>query len=212
MKSSDFTHTASDGKAIYVRKWLPSGVPKAILLVAHGMAEHSGRYERLAAAMTSSGWAVYAPDLRGHGRTAAPGGEATEALGFFADRNGFARVRDDLREIALRASGENASVPLFLLGHSMGSILAETYIAAYGQDLSGVVLSGVVAPSSPLISALGSVIAAIGGTVKGWKSPAKLLHSMSFSAYNHDFAPARSPVDWLSRDTEEVDKYVADPL
>jgi alpha-beta hydrolase superfamily lysophospholipase len=207
MKTSDFSHTASDGKTVFVRKWLPSGAPKAILLVVHGMAEHSARYERLAVAMASSGWVVYAPDHRGHGRTA----EAGE-LGFFAEQRGFARVRDDLHEITLVALGENGSVPLFLLGHSMGSVLAETYIAEYGQELSGAVLSGVVAPSPPLLSALGTLVAAIGGAVKGWKAPAKLLHSMSFSAYNKDFEPARSPVDWLSRDTEEVDKYVADPL
>ncbi len=207
MKASDFIHTASDGKAIFVRKWLPTGTPKAVLLVIHGMAEHSERYGRLAEAMASAGWAVYAPDHRGHGRTAAAG-----ELGFFAERRGFERVRDDLHELGRLASAESGSAPLFLLGHSMGSILAETYIAAFGQELSGVVLSGVVAPSPPPLAAIASILARIGGSIRGWKAPAKLLHGMSFSAYNKDFEPARSPVDWLSRDKAEVDKYVADPL
>jgi alpha-beta hydrolase superfamily lysophospholipase len=207
MKTSSFYHTASDGKAIFVRKWLPSGAPKAVLLVVHGMAEHSARYERLAAAMTSSGWAVYAPDHRGHGKTAVAG-----ELGWLAERDGFSRVRDDLHEIANVAVAENGAVPLFLLGHSIGSILAEIYIAAYGQGLSGCVLSGVVAPMPPLLSAVGALIASAGAAFKGQKAPAKLLDSMGFSANNKDFEPARSHFDWLSRDTAEVDKYLADPL
>jgi alpha-beta hydrolase superfamily lysophospholipase len=171
------------------------------------MAEHSARYVRLAKAMASSGWAVYIPDHRGHGQTAAAG-----ELGWLAERDGFSRVRDDLHEIALVAAAENGAVPLFLLGHSMGSILAETYIAAHGQELSGCVLSGVVAPMSPILSVIGAFIVAVGTAFKGQKAPAKLLHSMSFSANNKDFEPARSSVDWLSRDTAEVDKYLADPL
>jgi alpha-beta hydrolase superfamily lysophospholipase len=207
MKTLDFSHTASDGKVLFVHKWLPSGAPKAILLVVHGMAEHAARYERLTVAMASSGWAVYAPDHRGHGRTAAQGD-----LGFLGEQGGFARIRDDLHEIQLVAASENGAVPVFILGHSMGSILAESYIAAYGQELSGCVLSGVVAPMPPLLAAVGGLIAAVGSALKGKRAPAKLLHAMSFSANNKDFEPARTPVDWLSRDAAEVDKYVADPF
>ena len=207
MKTSDFSHIASDGKAIFVRKWLPSGAPKALLLVAHGMAEHSARYERLASAMAQGGWAVYVPDHRGHGQTAQQG-----ELGWLAEKDGFSRLRDDLHEIALVAKDECGGVPTFLLGHSMGSILAETYIVAYGQELSGCVLSGVVAPLPRPLSCIGSLIARAGGAIKGRKTASKLLHAMSFSANNKDFEPARSPVDWLSRDEAEVDKYIADPL
>jgi len=217
MKSSDFIHTASDGKAIFVRKWLPSGAPKAILLVAHGVSEHSERYSRLAAAMTSSGWALYAPDLRGHGRTIAAGGEASggkgaREIGWFAESDGFSRIRDDLHEIAQAASAENPSLPIFLLGHSMGSIVAETYIVAYGKELAGCVLLGVVAPSPPLLAALGRMIAAIGTVFKGQKAPAKLIDTLGFSSNNKYFEPARTRFDWLSRDAAEVDKYLADPL
>jgi alpha-beta hydrolase superfamily lysophospholipase len=207
MKSSEYSFEASDGKAIFVRKWLPSGSPKAILLVAHGMADHSARFERLAAAMAASGWAVYAPDHRGHGKTAAEG-----ELGWMADRDGFSRVRDDLRGLALVAKAESEGAPLFLFGHSMGSVLAELYMAAYGQDLAGCVLTGVVAPMPPLVAAAGALIGAAGRAFKGQRAPARLLHSMSFAANNKDFEPARTPADWLSRDTGEVDKYVADPF
>jgi alpha-beta hydrolase superfamily lysophospholipase len=207
VKTSTFTHTASDGKEIFVRKWLPAGAPKGILIVAHGMAEHSERYGRFAAAMAPSGWAVYIPDHRGHGQTAVQG-----ELGWLAKKNGFLRIRDDLHEIALVAQAECGTLPTFLLGHSMGSLLAETYFAAYGKELSGCLLSGVIAPAPPLFTAAGLLITAIGSAFKGQRTPSKLLHSMSFSANNKDFEPARTGVDWLSRDTAEVDKYVADPL
>ena len=207
MKSSDFSHTASDGKAIFVRKWLPSGAPKAMLLVAHGMAEHSARYERLASDLTGAGWAVFAPDHRGHGRTAAEG-----ELGWFAERDGFARVRDDLHEIALAAVSEHRGLPLFLLGHSMGSLLAISYLAAYGRELAGCVLSGILAPLPGPLLLTGRLIATLGSAFKGRRAPARILHRMSFDSNNKDFEPARTPNDWLSRDGAEVDKYIADPL
>jgi alpha-beta hydrolase superfamily lysophospholipase len=207
VKASTFSHISSDSKAISVRKWLPAGAPKAILLVAHGMAEHAARYGRLAEALVPSGWAVYAPDHRGHGATAAPG-----ELGWLAEKGGFARIRDDLHEISLGAVAELGQLPVFLLGHSMGSVLAETYLAAYGKELSGCVLSGVVAPPPPFLSEVALLIAVLGSTFKGQKAPAKSLHGMSFSANNKDFEPARTEADWLSRDAAEVDKYVADPL
>jgi alpha-beta hydrolase superfamily lysophospholipase len=207
MKASDFFHAASDGKKIHVRAWHPSGETKAVLLIAHGMAEHAARYERFAQVMNSVGWSVYVPDHRGHGQTAAKG-----ELGWLAERDGFKRIRDDLHEISALAKDECKDVPVFLYGHSMGSVLAETYIAAYGNELSGCLLTGVVAPMPSLLHQAGRFIAFLGSTFKGQKAPAKMLNDMSFTSNNKDFAPNRSPVDWLSRDTAEVDKYVADPL
>lgn len=205
------THKASDGKDIFVRSWLPegkpSGAPKAVLLVAHGMAEHSARYERLAAVMTESGWALVVPDHRGHGKTASQG-----ELGWLADREGFFRVRDDLHEIAIESKARFGGSPLFLYGHSMGSLLAETFIVAYGSEISGCALSGVILPMSRPLLAVGKLLAGTGSLFRGQKSAAKLLDTMGFSAYNKDFLPARTPVDWLSRDSAEVDKYVADPF
>jgi alpha-beta hydrolase superfamily lysophospholipase len=212
MKVSHFLHKASDGASIFVRRWLPTGNPKAILLIAHGMAEHSARYEGIASAMGAAGWSVYAPDHRGHGQTAAAGDAAEGKLGCLAQGVGFPRLRDDLHELAQLACSENPGAPLFLLGHSMGSLIAEAYLVAYGKELSGLVLSGVLTPPPPPLQAVGTGIAALGSAFKGRNAPARLLHKMSFEASNKDFEPARSPLDWLSRDAAEVDKYLADPL
>jgi Lysophospholipase len=207
MLSSDFSLKASDGRSIFVRRWLPSGAPKAILLIAHGMAEHSARYERFASVMTEGGWAVYAPDHRGHGQTATQG-----KLGWLAEKDGFDRLREDLHELSQAAAAEKPGLPVFLYGHSMGSILAEYYLLAYGSELAGCALTGIAVPPSPPLLALCRCIAFLGKVFKGDTKPSKLLHKLNFDANNKDFAPNRTSSDWLSRDASEVDKYVADPL
>jgi len=207
VKSADFRHVASDNKALFVHGWLPEGKPKALLLAVHGMAEHGARYARLAGRLTAAGWAVYAPDHRGHGATAAPG-----ELGWLTEAGGFRRVVEDLREIALAIRTAHPGLPLLLFGHSMGSILAEAYCGFYGEGLAGCALSGVVEPPAPGLLPVARGLAALGCLVKGQKSKAPLLDSMSFGSYNKAFEPVRSKFDWLSRDAAEVDKYLADPL
>lgn len=207
MKTLDFTHVASDKKGIRVHRWLPEGKPKALLLVAHGMAEHASRYARLAGALTTAGWAIYAPDHRGHGETAAAG-----ELGWLAERDGFGRVVEDLHEIALAAQAEHPGLPLLLFGHSMGSVLSEAYISKYGSGLSGCALAGVVEPPAPGLLAVARLLAGAGCLFKGQKAKAPLLDSMSFGSFNKPYEPARTKFEWLSRDAAEVDKYVADPF
>src|SRR4051812_21780781 len=118
MRSSDFTHQASDGKSLFVYRFLPDegSEVKAVVHLAHGMAEHAARYARLAEALTAAGYAVYANDHRGHGKTASP-----DELGLFAEKDGFARAVGDLVELVAHEKKEHPDLPLVLLGHSMGS-------------------------------------------------------------------------------------------
>jgi len=207
MKTAHFIHTASDGVQVYVRNWLPEGEPKALMLIAHGMAEHGARYERLAEKLTAAGFAVWVPDHRGHGKT----GEMGE-LGYFADKEGFRRVIDDLHEVAVQASSTNSGLPLFLLGHSMGSFLSQGYIALYGEGLSGCILSGTSGPMPKALLGGGKAVAALGCLFKGRHAKAPLADKLSFGSYNDAFKPNRTRFDWLSRDNAEVDKYIADPF
>ena len=92
MQSTTTTVTASDGTALHTHRWLPDGPPKAVVQIAHGMAEHSARYARLAEALTAAGYAVYANDHRGHGDTASKADH-----GYFADHDGWDSVVADLR-------------------------------------------------------------------------------------------------------------------
>lgn len=206
MKAAHFTHTASDGKSIFVQLWLPAGEPRALVLIAHGMAEHGARYERFAERLTASGYAVYVPDDRGHGKTA-----TEEELGYLADKEGFRRVIDDDHEIAKRMQDSYPGLPLFLFGHSMGSFVSQGYIALYGEGLSGCVLSGTSGPMPAALMAGGKAVAALGCLFKGRRAKAPLANRLSFGSYNDAFKPNRTEFDWLSRDPAEVDKYVADP-
>lgn len=206
MEETTFTHTASDGVGVFVRRWAADTAPKALVLVVHGVAEHSARYAPLAKALSRSGYEVWAPDHRGHGRTA----QASGGRGWFAAKDGFRRVVDDLKEIRDRMEAENPGLPIFLLGHSMGSTLARGYIALYGDGLAGCVLSGIIA-LTPFLDAMGGLVVAVGHALQGGRGIAKFADSLTLGSYGKPFRPLRTPVDWLSRDPAVVDAYRADP-
>jgi alpha-beta hydrolase superfamily lysophospholipase len=207
VQSSSFTLAAPDGAAVFVYRWLADAPPKAAVQVAHGLAEHAGRYARLAAALTDAGYAVYADDHRGHGRSV----RAPEDLGFFAERGGWRKCVDDLWRLNRRIAAEHPGLPIVLLGHSMGSFMVQQLISEHGDALAGVVLSGSGGKPSPLAAA-GRLVARIERLRLGPRGQSRLVHTLSFGAFNKPFEPARTPFDWLSRDPSEVDKYVADPL
>ena len=208
MRSSDFTHQASDGKALFVHRFLPDEGTKvkAVVHISHGMAEHAARYARVAEALTAAGYAVYANDHRGHGKTASTG-----ELGFFAKEHGFARVVADLAELVAHEKKEHPGLPLVLFGHSMGSYMVQQFLFDHGSELAGAVLSGSAGKPNLLASA-GRLVARAERLRAGERGTSKLLGDLSFGAFNKQFAPTRTAFDWLSRDAAEVDKYVADPL
>lgn len=206
MQADTFT-MSSGGTLVFVRRWLPGGVPRAAVQIAHGMAEHSGRYARLAEALTARGMAVYASDHRGHGQTALRPAD----LGHFADRHGWEKVVEDLWHLTLRIAAAHPGRPILLLGHSMGSFLAQDFIARHGDALAGVALSGTSGKPPPQARA-GRAIAYAERLRLGRQGRSALLTKLSFGDFNKAFAPARTPFDWLSRDAAEVDRYIADPL
>ncbi len=205
MRLRELSFTAGDQQEIYFYNWLPEGEVKAVVSIAHGMAERALRYERFAGDLTSAGFAVYVADLRGHGRTAGNpdnvGIVATDALTL---------MTDDLRRLSGLIRKEFPAVPLFLFGHSMGSFLAQGYMIQGGEELQGVVLSGVLGPAG-LLTLAGKLIAGGESALAGRNSRSKLLNVLSFGSYNNQFQPARTAFDWLSRDSAEVDKYINDP-
>jgi alpha-beta hydrolase superfamily lysophospholipase len=209
MRADTFRYRAEDAKELFVRSWLPDeGVaPKAVVHVAHGMAEHGARYARFAEALTKAGFAVYAHDHRGHGQTAA----GPEELGFLAPAGGFHRAVQDLIELVAHEKGRHPGLPAFLFAHSMGSFFAQAFMIEAGSALRGVVLSGSSGKPNLLASA-GRLVARLERARLGPKGRSKLLTKLSFDAFNKAFAPNRTGFDWLSRDAAEVDAYVADPL
>ncbi len=205
LQSSPFA-IVRDGATISVRRWLPDGAAHAAVQIAHGLAEHSARYERLAAALTGAGYAVYASDLRGHGPTC-----PVADLGFFSAEDGWRKCLDDLWAVNRRIAADWPGLPIVFMGHSLGSIMGQQFIAEHGADLAGAVLSG-TSGTPPAILPLGRLLARFERWRLGPRGHSAILRKMLFEDFNKPFKPARTDFDWLSRDPAEVDKYVADPL
>jgi alpha-beta hydrolase superfamily lysophospholipase len=202
-----FSFSGADGLSIFVRFWLPEGAPKAAFQIAHGMAEHSARYEHLALKLTASGYAVYANDHRGHGLTI-PNGQAP---GHLADTNGWKKTISDMVLLNAKIRDQHGDCPIILLGHSMGSFMAQHYMAEHGNTIAAVALSATNGPSG-LIGKIGKLVTRIEKFRVGSEGHSSVLSKMTFKAFNKAFAPNRTEFDWLSRDEAEVDKYIDDPL
>ncbi|MBW1878137.1 MAG: alpha/beta hydrolase [Deltaproteobacteria bacterium] len=204
MKSTRYTLGETPTQVVHA--WLPDTDVRAVLHIAHGMAEHGARYARMAEPLVARGWAVYANDLRGHGETA----QADEDLGFFAEEDGWNAVLSDLHACVQHERKEHPDVPYVLLGHSLGALLAQQYLYTHGDTIDAAVLSGASGAPS-FIAKLGRYVARFERMRLGPQGNSGILNALSFGDFNKKFRPNRTDFDWLSRDEAEVDKYVADP-
>ena len=200
-----YTFTASDGAALAAYKWEPNTAPRGVIHIAHGLSEHAGRYARAAKTLNSYGYAVYAHDMRGHGQTA----KSQEALGFLAEKNGWNRVVLDVAEMLEAESQEHNSIPLILLGHSLGSYLTQQLIYEHPNLLNAAILSAPNGKPS-LLAQAGRAIARAERLRLGKRGRSQLINSLTFGKFNEAFAPVETPFDWLSRDASEVKLYFND--
>ena len=188
------------GIDVYYLKWAAE-TPKAAVVISHGMAEHPERYDDLANYLTANNLTVYAINQVGHGKHA-------EKLGHM-DNGDFDQCVDNLNELVELAKKET-SLPVFLLGHSMGSFISQLYVERY-HNLQGLILSG--SSASSLIMKMGATIARVVYAFGKDKSkPSPFMDKMSFGSYNGKIKPARTKFDWLTHDEAIVDAYIADPL
>jgi alpha-beta hydrolase superfamily lysophospholipase len=191
VQDTTFTFTDPDGFKIFVRKWVPpQGIkPKAVVQIAHGGAEHSLRYERVAKFLNRAGYIVYANDHRGHWKTA-----VTMENAGFAGQDGWNGIIKDAKQLTDIIKKENPGLPVFLFGHSMGSLIAQHYIQRWGSGLKGVVLCG----SSGEITDLDLIISK--------------LEAKPRNEHQRPAGPRTlQQFDWLTRDKDEVQKYINDP-
>ena len=196
--------TTDDSHEILLRCWLPESRPKACVQILHGLAEHSARYERFANAVTVRGLAVIAYDHRGHGAAYAEGTPA-----HFADRDGWERVVADVGYVNRAIRQAMPATPLVLLGHSMGSYIAQSFAMRAPETIDLLILSGSTAPNRAEVRIARGLAWLIAAFTRA-ASPARLMNTLSFGKFNDAFKPNRSEFDWLSRDPSEVDKYIAD--
>ncbi len=208
MNTSEFKLTIDQDLDMHVYAWLPDKdiTLKGIVQIAHGMAEHAKRYEDFANFLTKNGYAVYANDHRGHGKTAG----SVENLGFFCEEDGWQKVVDDLKLLSHHVKEKHPTIPLFVLGHSMGSFLTRQYLMDPKIKIQGALLSG-TANHPGVIGKAGLLLTKLLLLFNNPKSPSPLMDTLSFKAYNNSFKPNRSAFDWLSKDSSKVDEYIADP-
>lgn len=207
MSQLELWHEASDGKRLFLRAVLPGGAARAVVHLAHGVGEHSGRYVEVARALSARGFAVYANDHRGHGRTEPD----PKDLGFFGP-GGADRIVTDLFELMRFEKSRHPGVPFVLLGHSMGSFLAQEFMLRHGAELSAVVLSA-TSGKPPPIASVGRLLARLERLRVGPRAPSPLLQALSFGAFNKPFKDGGpTQFEWLSRERATIEAYVADPL
>lgn len=187
MRSTDFRFTSRDGLQIACTRWHSHGPVRGVVQIAHGMGEHIGRYRDTIEVLVAAGLTVYGNDHRGHGRTAT----SHAHLGDFG-AGGFDLLVEDMVVLSLIARQEHPDLPLFLLGHSMGSFAAQQYALEHSHDIDGLILSG-------------------SGALDSLARRAASAHA-GRTFLNEAFEPARTPLDWLSRDRAVVDAIIADPL
>jgi alpha-beta hydrolase superfamily lysophospholipase len=186
IQTREFTYDGADGEKIFCYRWSSNAPTRGVLQVAHGMGEHALRYIEPLTPIIESGIVVYANDHRGHGRTA----KSKEELGDFGAA-GFSSLADDMAVLSKLIRKENPGQKIILLGHSMGSFALQYYLLDHSDLIDGAILSG---------SAAGDLLAA------------GLGQRTSLDTIRAGAEKPRTPFDWLSRDENEVDKYIADPL
>lgn len=198
----------NDSRALSYLAWLPAKDQKtvAVLHILHGMAEHAERYDSFAKYLNSHNIAVFAQDHRGHGQSI-----ENDLKGFFADKNGWNRVVEDAIELSDYISGLYTGVPLFLMGHSMGSFMARCVMVKRAELYDGVIIMGTGAAQG-VVGKAGQVIANMQIKKNGPHMPSLSMNKLAFGSYNKKFRPALTGFEWLSRDTKQVRKYINDPL
>ena len=185
-----FEFRSDDGLSIACVKWGDGRHVRGVVQIAHGLGEHIGRYAELAQTLADAEFVVYGNDHRGHGLTA----KRSESFGDFGP-GGFDQLVDDMVALRVIAKNEHQDKPYILLGHGLGSFAAQQFVLDHSHSIDGLALSG-------------------SGALDGL---ARLAQSLApgedlMKLMNAAFEPARTPMDWISRDNAQVDAFVNDPL
>ena len=202
----EFSFPVRKHTSIHCCQWVPEGTPRAVIQIVHGIAEYGARYDGLAKVFTDQGFVVVAEDHMGHG------GSISEEIpqGCFAD--GWLTAVSDTYRLMQMTKEEFPDLPYFIYGHSMGSFMTRTLLYTYPEaGLAGAVISG-TGWMPKLVLKTGRMVCGMEGKRRGMNNTSPTINKLMFGSYNKGYDHPRTPVDWLSRDEAEVDKYIADPL
>jgi alpha-beta hydrolase superfamily lysophospholipase len=198
---------SNDNIAVQAYAWPTDGKPSAVIQIAHGMQEHAQRYAHFAKWLNAHGIAVYANDHIGHGSSI----QSLDEISHFPGKEDWQRSVDILYKLSEKIRKDFPGVPLVVLGHSMGSVLVQSYMIRYGKEADAYILSGAIRQSM-LMANIGSVMAKVLSSLYGIKDRSRLIIFFGYGQYNKHFKPNRTGCDWLTRDQQIVDEYIHSPL
>ncbi len=205
-----FRFPSSDGKTqLHACLWIPDEKIKfrGVLQIAHGVAEHIGRYDDFARYLNEQGIVVAGHDHLGHGQSLPEGGTPV----YFGEENGWMHAVDDIHGLHEILAKRFKRLPHLIMGHSMGSFLTRSYLIRYPGEKKAAILMGTGWQPGYMLTG-GSLIAKRFYYKNGGSSTSNFVTELAFGGYNRAFAPNRTGFDWLSADPENVDRYIADPL
>ena len=203
MKTEKFK--SFDGTVLQCYLWDNVRNAKGVVQISHGMAEHARRYDDFANYLNQNGFIVFADDHRAHGMTSTKQ-SAKGVKGYHKGNIYFDTVQDECAITKMLKDRYN--LPVIYLGHSYGSMVGQRYIEEC-KDYTGAVLSGSAMMKGAILST-GAAVANLQYKTLGGEKTGKLLDKLSFGNYNKPFKADKIPFAWLSRDKEQVKKYILD--
>lgn len=195
-----------DGLPIIMTITYPSkNVPvKGIFQISHGMAEHRKRYLHFMEFLTNEGYICVAHDHRGHGEST----KLDEDLGYFYDKTGK-YIIEDLYQVTKYIKNKYSDLPVYLFGHSMGSLVVRCYLKQYDNEIDKLIVCG--SPSNNKMVGLGLGISKIIQLFRGDRYRSKFMQKLTFSSYSKKFKQEKKNKNcWISENTETKDEYEKD--
>lgn len=203
---TEFADSAT-GARLALRVMQAQGTARGIVIIHHGLAEHSGRYERFARYLATRGFHVSAHDHRGHGQTTAP--DAPPRV--YALKDGWTKVMGDARFVREHMAARFPGLPVIVFGHSMGGVIAMNQAMDEHAHLAGVAVWNANLALGSLAGLMRAVLW-LEGFVRKQTGPSLWLDNLTFKTWGKQVKKRRTDCDWLSHIREEVDAYIADPL
>lgn len=194
-----------DGLPLSVLLMEPEITPKAIVQFLHGMSENKERYEHVMSYLTKQGFVCVIHDHRGHGGSV----YSKDDLGYMYS-NGAKSIVEDANQINRMVRKKYPELPIYLFGHSMGSLVARAYVKRYDRVLDGLILCG--SPSYQPACRFGYLLAKVGGKILGDKTPGYFIHKLAFGAINKKYEHAKSKNAWISSNKDVVKAYDSSEL
>ncbi len=205
VKKEELYYDSRDGVSrIHAIKWLPEGEPICIMLLVHGMAEYINRYDEFANFLAQKGVLVAGNDHLGHGNS------ANGKYGYFCQKEAPLVVVKDVHRLKKLVQSEYPGIPIFILGHSMGSFITRNYVLRYAKGIDGVILSGTGTGEKATLLFTRGLIRFL-ALFQGWKRRSNFINKLVFGSFNKKVLAPETSFDWLSTDKKTVEAYIKDP-